>query len=64
MDGSRDRAPNAGRQQAGRPHGSQALRFDEVEGRFDAWLLCVGAALAGLGVVMVASSSMPYAVSN
>jgi cell division protein FtsW len=59
MDGSRDRTSAAGQR-----HGSQALRFDEVEGRFDAWLLCVGAALAGLGVVMVASSSMPYAVSN
>ncbi len=43
---------------------SQALRFDELEGRFDPWLLCVALALVGLGVVMVASSSMPYAVSN
>jgi cell division protein FtsW len=43
---------------------SQALRFDELEGRFDAWLLCVGLALVGIGVVMVASSSMPYAVSS
>ena len=43
---------------------TQALRFDELEGRFDAWLLCIAAALVGLGVVMVASSSMPYAVSN
>ena len=43
---------------------SQALRFDELEGRFDAWLLCIALGLVGLGVVMVASSSMPYAVSN
>jgi len=43
---------------------TQALRFDELEGRFDAWLLCITAGLVGLGVVMVASSSMPYAVSN
>jgi cell division protein FtsW len=43
---------------------SQALRFDELEGRFDAWLLCIGLALVGLGVVMVASASMPYAMSN
>ncbi len=43
---------------------TQALRFDELEGRFDAWLLCIALALTGLGVVMVASSSMPYAMSN
>ena len=43
---------------------TQALRFDELEGRFDAWLLCVALALTGLGVVMVASSSMPYATSS
>ncbi len=43
---------------------SQALRFDDLEGRFDPWLLAIVAALAGLGVVMVASSSMPYAMSN
>ena len=43
---------------------TQALRFDELEGRFDPWLLCIAMALAGLGVVMVASSSMPYAMSN
>ena len=43
---------------------SQALRFDDIEGRFDPWLLCVALALTGLGVVMVASSSMPYAMSN
>ncbi|MEO8161559.1 MAG: putative lipid II flippase FtsW [Arenimonas sp.] len=43
---------------------SQALRFDELEGRFDPWLLCIALALVGLGVVMVASSSMPYAMSN
>ena len=43
---------------------TQALRFDELEGRFDAWLLCIALALVGLGVVMVASASMPYAMSN
>jgi len=43
---------------------TQALRFDELEGRFDAWLLCIGLALVGIGVVMVASSSMPYAMSS
>ena len=43
---------------------SQALRFDELDGRFDAWLLCIALGLVGLGVVMVASSSMPYATSN
>ena len=43
---------------------TQALRFDELEGRFDAWLLCIALALTGLGVVMVASASMPYAMSN
>ena len=43
---------------------TQALRFDEIDGRFDAWLLCIALALAGLGVVMVASASMPYAMSN
>ncbi|MEO7251846.1 MAG: FtsW/RodA/SpoVE family cell cycle protein, partial [Arenimonas sp.] len=43
---------------------SQALRFDELEGRFDPWLLCIALLLIGLGIVMVASSSMPYAMSN
>ena len=43
---------------------SQALRFDELEGRFDPWLLCIALALVGVGVVMVASSSMPYAIGN
>ncbi|CAN5325125.1 putative lipid II flippase FtsW [soil metagenome] len=43
---------------------SQAMRFDELEGRFDAWLLCIVLALSGLGVVMVASSSMPFAMSQ
>ena len=43
---------------------SQALRFDELEGRFDPWLLCITLVLTGLGIVMVASSSMPYAMSN
>jgi cell division protein FtsW len=43
---------------------TQALRFDELEGRFDAWLLCIALALVGLGVVMVASASMPFAMSQ
>jgi cell division protein FtsW len=43
---------------------SQALRLDELEGRFDPWLLTVTIVLAGFGVVMVASSSMPYAMNN
>jgi cell division protein FtsW len=43
---------------------SQALRFDELEGRFDPWLLCIALALVGIGVVMVASSSMPFAMSS
>jgi cell division protein FtsW len=43
---------------------SQALRFDDLEGRFDPWLSAVCIALACIGVVMVASSSMPYALSN
>jgi cell division protein FtsW len=45
-------------------HASQALRFDEIEGRYDPWLLYIVLCLSGLGVVMVASSSMPYAMSN
>ncbi|WP_026802661.1 putative lipid II flippase FtsW [Arenimonas oryziterrae] len=47
-----------------RDRASQALRFDDLEGRFDAWLIGIALVLAGLGVVMVASSSMPYAMSN
>jgi len=43
---------------------SQALRLDDLEGRFDPWLLTVTIVLAAFGVVMVASSSMPYAVNN
>src|SRR4249919_1794442 len=43
---------------------SQALRLDELDGRFDPWLLTVTIALAAFGVVMVASSSMPYAMNN
>src|SRR5436190_12517864 len=43
---------------------SQAMRFDDLDGRFDPWLLTVTITLAAFGVVMVASSSMPYAVSN
>jgi len=45
-------------------NGTQAQRLDEIGGRFDPWLLLAAAALAALGVVMVASSSMPYALGN
>ena len=44
--------------------GTQAQRLDELGGRYDPWLLAVAAALAALGLVMVASSSMPYALGN
>jgi cell division protein FtsW len=43
---------------------TQAQRLDELGGRYDPWLLAVATALAALGLVMVASSSMPYALSN
>jgi cell division protein FtsW len=36
----------------------QAMRLDAIPGRFDPWLLGVSVALAALGVVMVASSSI------
>jgi cell division protein FtsW len=36
----------------------QATRLDAIEGRFDPWLLGAALALAGLGVVMVASASI------
>ncbi len=36
----------------------QATRLDAIEGRFDPWLLGASVALAALGVVMVASSSI------
>ena len=49
----------------GRPHNTmssattrQATRLDAIEGRFDPWLLGASVALAALGVVMVASSSI------
>ncbi len=47
-----------------RDRASQALRFDDLDGRFDPWLLGIALTLAGLGVIMVASASMPYAMSN
>ena len=36
----------------------QATRIDEIRGHYDGWLLLAACALAGLGVVMVASSSI------
>ena len=42
----------------------QALKFDELNGQFDPWLVAISIALACIGIVMVASSSMPYAVDN
>lgn len=38
--------------------GQQATRLDALPGRFDPWLVGVALALAGMGVVMVASSSI------
>lgn len=46
----------------GAPEG-QATRLDAIEGRFDQWLLLVFALLAGVGLVMVASSSVEASVS-
>lgn len=43
---------------------SQALKLDDIGGRFDPWLIAITLVLAGIGIVMVASSSMPYATSN
>jgi cell division protein FtsW len=40
----------------------QATKLDELGGQFDAWLISIVVTLCGLGIVMVASSSMPYAV--
>ena len=42
----------------------QATRFDEIGGRFDQWLLGCMIALAGFGLVMVASSSLAIAESR
>jgi cell division protein FtsW len=39
----------------------QALRRDELPGRFDPWLLAIAIALAAFGIVMVASSSIAVA---
>jgi cell division protein FtsW len=39
----------------------QAQRLDAIEGRIDPWLLLIFALLAGLGLVMVASSSVAVA---
>lgn len=41
---------------------AQATKFHELGGRVDVWMLCAIATLIGLGIVMVASSSMSYAV--
>jgi cell division protein FtsW len=40
------------------PYVRQATRLDAIPGRFDPWLLGASVALAALGVVMVASSSI------
>jgi cell division protein FtsW len=40
----------------------QATKFDELGGKFDPWLISILIMICGLGIVMVASSSMPYAV--
>ena len=40
---------------------SQATKLDALTGRYDPWLLGLALALAGLGVVMVASSSIAIA---
>ena len=41
----------------------QATRLEAISGRYDGWLLGAAVALAGLGVVMVASSSIAQASS-
>jgi cell division protein FtsW len=41
---------------------AQATKYNELGGRVDVWMLCAIATLIGLGIVMVASSSMSYAV--
>ena len=50
----------------GRMHSSErhATRFDAITGRFDPWLLACVLALASLGLVMVASSSLAIAESR
>lgn len=40
---------------------AQATKYHDLGGQVDVWMLCVITALIGLGVVMVASSSMSYA---
>lgn len=42
----------------------QATRFDAIQGRFDPWLVGCFIALAALGLVMVASSSLAIAESR
>lgn len=42
----------------------QATRFDAIQGRFDPWLLGCMVALAAIGLVMVASSSLAIAESR
>ena len=41
---------------------AQATKYNELGGHVDVWMLCAVALLIGLGIVMVASSSMSYAV--
>ena len=35
----------------------QALKFDELNGQFDPWLVAISIALACIGIVMVASKA-------
>ena len=41
---------------------SQATKFNDLGGRMDPWMLGAIAVLMGIGVIMVASSSMSFAV--
>lgn len=62
MDDHATRAA-AARTGATRTSGGQATRIDDIRGRFDRWIAGTVLALAALGVVMVASSSI-YQDSN
>jgi cell division protein FtsW len=43
---------------------AQATKFNELNGQVDLWMLCAILALLSIGLVMVASSSMSYAVMS